>query len=173
MSDYFSSSPTNSTSEELDPLFDDTLDTLCGRGIFFGSAPRQYPPESQAFDTVVPETEGIFDTIHDSPDLRVSDTELQDSDVGSSRRCRDGLFRKRMAPAPRSPVKIERKKVVFRGEKAVFRILQCFCPTVTWEVSLCIGLLHRPPLKLPTLELEMQELSHSISILNREVIERH
>ncbi|KAL6564310.1 hypothetical protein OROMI_015764 [Orobanche minor] len=172
MSDHFSSSPTSSTSEELYPLFDETLDSLCGHSNFFEASSRQslkiptmgsedvfsspppvfnpyFFPESQELGTVVPETGEIFDVTPDSPELRVSDTELQDSDIGSSIRSPFGLFRKRMAPDSPYPIKIERKKVVFRGEESLFRILQCFCPTVTWEsASFTAPLLSCPPLKL-------------------------
>ncbi|KAL6516457.1 hypothetical protein OROGR_019762 [Orobanche gracilis] len=141
----------NSTPEEVDNLFDDTLMMLCcgPRAIISfprnppsnpsmdsedfqsSSPPLPYPHNPQVHDTVVSETEDtLFDTAYDSPEGWVSETEVQDFDQ------RPSLFRRILRPRKRkeldlsSTLKPDRSKPFFSGDPEMLRILQCFCPRI-------------------------------------------
>ncbi|KAL6499754.1 hypothetical protein OROGR_027664 [Orobanche gracilis] len=151
MSDETPSSLANSTPEEVDNLFDDTLMMLCcglraiisfprnppsnpsmdSEDFQSSSPPLPYPHNPQVHDTVVPETEDtLSDTAHDSPEGWVSETVVQDFDQ------RPSLFRRILRPRKRkeldlsSTLKPDRSKPFFSGDPEMLRIVQCFCPRI-------------------------------------------
>ncbi|KAL6573249.1 hypothetical protein OROHE_001708 [Orobanche hederae] len=167
------SSPANSTPEEVDDLFDDTLMMLCCGPRAILSFPRNppsnpsmdsedfqsyspplpYPHDSQMLDTIVPETEEtLSDTAHNSPKGWVSETEVQDFAQ------RPSLFRRILRPRKRkgldliSTVKPDRFKPFFSGDPEMLRIVQCFCPRIKGK-SLWICLIHNPSHKLAITEI--------------------
>ncbi|KAL6532973.1 hypothetical protein OROMI_027085 [Orobanche minor] len=143
MADDFVSSPANSTPEEYDSLFCDSIDTLMWVPNFLESSAKsmaesiqRYAPESLALDTIVSESELVgnppnlmfpdeivpkSELVGDPPDLMVPDTEVSET------HCRPSFFHKR-------------KRGVEIGcwwdtlDPALRSMVDILCPNIPWEL---------------------------------------
>ncbi|KAL6584622.1 hypothetical protein OROMI_003911 [Orobanche minor] len=168
MVDDFISSLANSTPEEYDSLFCDSIDTLMWGPNFFERSAKsiaesiqRYASEPFALDTIVPESELIdnpldltfpdkivpeSELVGDPPDLMVLDTEVSETHY------RPSFFRKRDRG-------VETRCWWDTLDPTLTIMMDILCPNIPWESAE-----FTTPVKHTILGLLMQELSNQVSV---------